>query len=190
MTTENPASATLEMWREWIGKSSEFWGRLSRGAEPQTVSEAWRDFLAQWSASWFKALSQQGTPEIAQAGQKLWMEQIEAWAQVLAKVMNTEAFAELLGRSLTQVLTQTQRAREVVGPQIDSALWQMNLPSRGQVERLAERVVGLEERLDDLEAQNRAVLKEIRGLAARLSSGPAEPRKGAARERRKRAKSS
>jgi len=38
----------------------------------------------------------------------------------------------------------------------------MNLPSRSQIDRLFERVVGIEERLDDLESDSRQIRRSLK----------------------------
>jgi hypothetical protein len=42
------------------------------------------------------------------------------------------------------------------------ALRALNLPSREQIDRLFERVIGIEERLDDLEDNTRQILRRLR----------------------------
>ncbi len=40
----------------------------------------------------------------------------------------------------------------------------MNLPSRSQIDRLFERMVGIEERLDDLETDSRQIRRTLRHM--------------------------
>ena len=42
------------------------------------------------------------------------------------------------------------------------ALRALNLPSREQIDRLFERIIGIEERLDDLEDNTRQILRRLR----------------------------
>jgi hypothetical protein len=42
------------------------------------------------------------------------------------------------------------------------ALRALNLPSREQIDRLFERIIGIEERLDDLEDDTRQILRRLR----------------------------
>jgi hypothetical protein len=51
---------------------------------------------------------------------------------------------------------------KAANPQIDMALRALNLPSREQIDRLFERVIGIEERLDDLEDNTRQILRRLR----------------------------
>ena len=37
----------------------------------------------------------------------------------------------------------------------------LNMPSRGQIDRLFERVIGLEDRIDDLEDENRKLRAQV-----------------------------
>lgn len=190
MTTNNPdlSGATLEFWKEWADKSREFWSKMPSAGQPQDSSQVWREFFTLWSESWFKTFSQQATPDVFQSGQKLWTDQIEAWSQVFARVMNTESFSKLLGESLNRSLTWAQRGSDTLNPQIDNALWTMNLPSRSQIDRLLNRVIGLEEQLDDLEAQNRQLLKELKALSANAAARPEARQEAVAPKRGRRSK--
>jgi hypothetical protein len=59
-------------------------------------------------------------------------------------------------------LAWQDRAAKAANPQIDMALRALNLPSREQIDRLFERIIGIEERLDDLEDNTRQILRRLR----------------------------
>ena len=50
------------------------------------------------------------------------------------------------------------------------ALRALNLPSREQIDRLFERVIGIEERLDDLEDNTRQILRRLREKSSTTAS--------------------
>ena len=98
-------------------------------------------------------------PEIFRDAQKQWTDQLESMAKLFAKAMSTEEFAKMLGQYMEQPLYWQERMSKATSPQVDATLRSMNLPSRAQIDRLFERIIGLEERLDDLEDQNRLIIK-------------------------------
>ena len=90
------------------------------------------------------------------------MEQLEALAQGFSNVMGTEAFSAMQSKFFEQNLAWQDKAAKMINPQTDAALQALNLPSRNQIDRLMERVIGIEERLDDLEADTRQILRQLR----------------------------
>ena len=62
------------------------------------------------------------------------------------------------------------RAAKAANPQIDMALRALNLPSREQIDRLFERIIGIEERLDDLEDNTRQILRRLRDKSSTTPS--------------------
>ena len=80
---------------------------------------------------------------------------------MFAEVMGTEAFANLLGRYMEQSLVAQQRTATAAEPQMDALLKSFNMPSRSQIDRMFERVIGLEDRIDDLEDENRRMRRQL-----------------------------
>jgi hypothetical protein len=76
--------------------------------------------------------------------------------------MGTEAFSTMQSKFFEQNLTWQDKLAKAANPQIDMALRALNLPSREQIDRLFERVIGLEERLDDVEDDLRQILRRLR----------------------------
>ena len=120
-------------------------------------------------------------PEAFQNAQKQWSEQLEAMAKTFADIMGTEAFANVLGRYMEQSLVWQVRAANAAEPQLDAMLKSYNLPSRSQIDRLFEHVIGLEDRIDDLEDENRKLRAQVeaalkppapRGRSRAADSGP------------------
>ena len=143
------------------------------------LQQMWQQFYNTWAEQ-----AQQGMasgvpgPEVSLNAQKQWSEQLEAMAKTFAEVMGSEAFANMLGRYMEQTLVWQQRMANTSEPQQDSMLKAMNMPSRGQIDRMFERVIGLEDRIDDLEDENRKlrarVEEALRTPAARSRSRAAE----------------
>lgn len=124
--------------------------------------QMWQQFYNTWAEQAQKAMSSgaQG-PEVLLNAQKQWSDQLEAMAKTFAEVMGTEAFASMLGRYMEQNLVWQNRMANATEPQQDSMLKAMNMPSRGQIDRMFERVIGLEDRIDDLEDENRKLRAQV-----------------------------
>lgn len=120
-------------------------------------------------------------PEVLLNAQKQWAEQLEAMAKMFAEVMGTEAFASMLGKYMEQSLVWQQRVLKQTEPQQDAMLKSLNMPSRSQIDRMFERVIGLEERLDDIEDENRKLRGQLEAALrqpaprSRAPKAPAEP---------------
>ena len=80
---------------------------------------------------------------------------------MFSEVMGTESFANLIGRYMEQSLVLQERLVNASEPQMDSMLRAYHLPSRGQIDRMFERVIGLEDRIDDLEDESRKLRRQL-----------------------------
>ena len=78
---------------------------------------------------------------------------MDTWAKVMTDFVNTEAYAESTGAILDAWLTSSGPLRKMMQSSLTSALAELNLPSRDDVTRIAERLTNIEMRLDDMEAQ-------------------------------------
>jgi hypothetical protein len=79
--------------------------------------------------------------------------QMDAWAKMMIQLVNSDAYAESTGALLDAWLTSSGPFRNVMETSMTQALAQLNLPSRDDVTRIAERLTNIEMRLDDLEAR-------------------------------------
>ena len=78
---------------------------------------------------------------------------MDTWSKMMVDFVGTEAYAESTGAMLDAWLTTSGPLRKVMEKSMTQALAQLNLPSRDDVTRLAERLTNIEMRLDDMEAQ-------------------------------------
>jgi hypothetical protein len=78
---------------------------------------------------------------------------MEAWAKSMVELVNTAAYADATGAMLNAWLTSSAPLREAMEKSMTQVLSNLNLPSRDDVTRLAERLTNIEMRLDDLEAK-------------------------------------
>lgn len=94
---------------------------------------------------------------------------LDAWAKMMVELVNTEAYAEAQGAMLDGWLANSAPFRKATENAINQTLANLNMPSREDVTRLAERLTNIEMRLDDLDAK----LDD----ALRGGEKPARPRK-------------
>ena len=78
---------------------------------------------------------------------------MDAWAKMMVQLVNTDAYAESTGAMLDAWLTSSGPFRKVMEDSMAKTLEQLNLPSRDDVSRIAERLTHIEMRLDDLDAK-------------------------------------
>ena len=78
---------------------------------------------------------------------------MSAWAKMMVDLVNTDAYAEATGSMLDAWLTSSGPFRQVMENSMTQTLANLNLPTRDDVTRLAERLTNIEMRLDDLDAK-------------------------------------
>lgn len=76
-----------------------------------------------------------------------------SWAKMMTEFVNTEAYAESTGAMLDAWLTSSGPLRKVMETSMAQTMAELNLPTRDDITRLAERLTNIEMRLDDLDAK-------------------------------------
>jgi len=94
---------------------------------------------------------------------------LDAWSKTMLQVVNSEPYAQATATVLDAWLTSSVPFRRATEAAMAQVLACLNLPSRADVTSLAERLVNIEKRLDDLEAK----------LESKSMDGPRAPRKPA-----------
>ncbi len=84
---------------------------------------------------------------------------LDSWSKMMVELVNSDAYAESTGAMLDAWLTSSGPFRKVMETSMAQVMAQLNLPSRDDVNRIAERLTNIEMRLDDLEAQLDEVLQ-------------------------------
>jgi hypothetical protein len=90
---------------------------------------------------------------------------METWSKMMLQLVNSEAYSKATGTMLDAWLTTSTPFRKVIEMVMTQVLTNLNMPTRADVTRLAERLTNIETRLDDLDA--------------RLEDNPRAPRKPA-----------
>jgi len=80
---------------------------------------------------------------------------------VLGQAMNTEGFAQMMGRSLEQMLAAQAPVKKAGEQALDQLLVSLNLASRSQLTGVAKQIVELEERMERVEDGVQAILRRL-----------------------------
>jgi hypothetical protein len=78
---------------------------------------------------------------------------MDAWSKMMQQFVNTEGYAQATGKMLDTYLTTSAPFRNMIEQSMTHVLTQLNMPTRGDVTGLAERLTNIEMRLDDLDAK-------------------------------------
>jgi hypothetical protein len=93
---------------------------------------------------------------------------LDAWSKMMIQFVNSEAYAQATAVMLDSWLTNSWVFRKAIESSMTQALTSLNMPTRDDVTRLAERLTNIEVRLDDLEVK----LDEVRRSSRPAASGP------------------
>jgi uncharacterized protein YpuA (DUF1002 family) len=78
---------------------------------------------------------------------------MDAWSKAMIQFVNTDAYAKATGTVLDAWLTTSAPFRKAFESAITQVLINLNMPTRDDVTRLAERLTDIEKKLDDLDAR-------------------------------------
>jgi polyhydroxyalkanoic acid synthase PhaR subunit len=78
---------------------------------------------------------------------------MDAWAKAMVQAVNTETYAKSSGAMLNAYLTASIPFREMLEKTMMQALERVNMPTRADFISLAERLIQIETRLDDLDVK-------------------------------------
>jgi poly(hydroxyalkanoate) synthase III subunit E len=167
MTDVSAASQQLfEMWKKQLDEGAQAWSRLV-GANPTPTPDPlsfWKPAMEHGLQTWARIFATTPvTPDLMSQWKQFLDQSIEAWSKALGHVMNTDGFAQAMGRSLEQWMASYAPAKKAADQSVEAALQALNLPTRAQVTSLAKQIMELEERLDRLEDGIAAVLRRLDG---------------------------
>ena len=78
---------------------------------------------------------------------------MDSWSKMMIQLVNTDAYAQASGAMMDAWLTTSTPFRKALETTMTQVLTQLNMPTRGDVTSLAERLTNIEMRLDDIEAK-------------------------------------
>ncbi|MCA9247693.1 MAG: hypothetical protein KDA42_11270 [Planctomycetales bacterium] len=102
---------------------------------------------------------------------------MDAMAKTMVELVNTDAYAEATGAMLDAWLTSSGPFRKTLEQSMTQTLANLNLPTRDEVTRLAERMTNLEMRLDDIDAKLDDCLRALQSFSSPGKSKSSEGRK-------------
>ena len=167
MNDVSAASQQLfEIWKKQLDESTQAWTRLL-GQNPTPTPDPfsfWKPAMEHGLQQWARIFATTPvTPDLMGQWKQFLDQSIEAWSKALGQVMNTNEYAEAMGKSLEQWLAAYAPIKKQADQGIEAALQALNLPTRTQVVSLAKQLMDLEERLDRLEDGISAVLRRLEG---------------------------
>ncbi len=170
---ETTASQQLfDLWKRQVEEGADAWARLLSQAPSTTAVDPmglWRPAMEQAVKAWASLLAATPvTPDFLARWKQLTDQTIETWSRAFSQVMNTEAFAEMLGRTLDQVLSTASPVKRAAEPAVDNALKVIGLPSRAQVTSVATQLVDLDERIDRIEDGLSAIARRLEEMGRAL----------------------
>jgi hypothetical protein len=163
----DPAAASqqlFEAWRRQFEEGANAWARVltQTPAAPPDPTRLWAPMMEQWVQAWARTFAQTPmSPDLLGQWKQFLDQSIDAWSRALGQVMNTEGFAQMLGRYLDQWLVTTAPLKKAADQGIDQALQTLNLASRSQLTAVAKQIVELEERVERIEDAVNAVLRAV-----------------------------
>ncbi|HET7340062.1 MAG TPA: poly(R)-hydroxyalkanoic acid synthase subunit PhaE [Methylomirabilota bacterium] len=165
MTDATTATTQLfDLWRKQIEDSTQAWTRLVSQAPtpPPDPLAFWRPVLNQGLEQWARMFAiTPVTPDLIAQWKQFLDQWIEAWSRVLNQSMHTEAFAQLMGRSLEGWLAAQAPVKKAGEQALEQMTTQLNLASRSQLTAVAKQIVELEERLERVEDGVQAILRRL-----------------------------
>jgi hypothetical protein len=100
---------------------------------------------------------------------------MDAWSKMMIQMVNTEAYAQATATMLDAWLSTSGPFRKAIETAMTQVLSNLNMPTRGDVISLADRLTNIEMRLDDLEAKLEEGLHTAAGAAPRRTRKPSTP---------------
>ena len=167
MNDVSAASQQLfDIWKKQLDEGTQAWAKLL-GNNPTPTPDPlsfWKPAMEHGLQQWSRIFATTPvTPDLMTQWKQFVDQSIEAWSRALGQVMNTEQFAEAMGKSLDQWLLSYAPVKKQADQGIEATLQALNLPTRTQVVGLAKQLVDLEERLDRLEDGIAAILRRLEG---------------------------
>lgn len=127
MTEQHHMTDMENLWLEWSRANQDLWNRILQSWTNPTGPG---DIFSLW-LEWNKA------------NQDLWNRMLQSWIE-------TETFAQLLGKAMQNYLTMHEAFGKAVQEYMVQALQTMKIASADDITRLAEMIINLENKVDQL----------------------------------------
>jgi hypothetical protein len=127
MTEQHRTTDIENLWLEWNKANQDLWNRMLQSWTNPTRQG---DIFSLW-------------PEWNKANQDLWNRMLQSWIE-------TETFAQLLGKAMQNYLTMHEAFGKALQEYMVQALQTMKIASADDITRLAEMIINLENKVDQL----------------------------------------
>ena len=127
MTEQHRMTDMENLWLDWSRANQDLWNRMLQSWTSPTGPG---DIFSLW-LEWNKA------------NQDLWNRMLQSWIE-------TETFAQLLGKAMQNYLTMHEAFGKAVQEYMVQALQTMKIASADDITRLAEMIINLENKVDQL----------------------------------------
>jgi uncharacterized protein YicC (UPF0701 family) len=127
MTEQHRTTDIENLWLEWNKANQDLWNRMLQSWTNPTRQG---DIFSLW-------------PEWNKANQDLWNRMLQSWIE-------TETFAQLLGKAMQNYLTMHEASGKALQEYMVQALQTMKIASADDITRLAEMIINLENKVDQL----------------------------------------
>ncbi|MGH7390282.1 MAG: hypothetical protein ACREM3_12615 [Candidatus Rokuibacteriota bacterium] len=168
----------FEMWRRQVEEGAQAWSRVMSGAQPPPPAAVdptafWKPLVDQWVQAWAAAFARTPmTPDVMPQWKQFVDQSIEVWSRALGQAMNSEAFAQMLGRYLDHWLAVSAPVRKANDETVEAALQTLNLASRTQLTAVARQIVELDERVERVEEALTAIMRRLDEVSRTLATPP------------------
>ncbi|MXY24039.1 MAG: hypothetical protein F4Y45_05895 [Acidobacteria bacterium] len=168
------------MWRKQVEAGTEAWVKAaqqmtSQGQvpNPPDPTQFWRQFssFGMPGASPFPGTGPID-PDVLAQWKRFLDEWLAAWSRALEQVMQTEEFAQALGKTLDQFLNVQAKARQATESTTKTVIDSLGLPSRDQVVGLSRQMMDLEDRIESLADKLDALAARPPAAAAPAATTP------------------
>jgi len=127
MTEQHRTTEIENLWLEWNKANQDLWNRMLQSWTNPTRQG---DIYSLW-------------PDWNKANQDLWNRMLQSWIE-------TETFAQLLGKAMQNYLTMHDAFGKALQEYMVQALQTMKIASADDITRLAEMIINLENKVDQL----------------------------------------
>jgi hypothetical protein len=185
MTDATGADALLNFWKTQVEEATKAWTRAVSQTQAVDPAQFWRPVMDPAINAWAEVLARGPvSPDVLGQWKQFLDQWIDAWGQALERAMQTDAFAQALGRYLDQWVAGQAPVRKAASEMSEITAAALGVASRSDVAAMQRQLTDLEDRIDELHDQMRALLTRSgaartrpRSQTRRLARTPRRPGK-------------
>lgn len=160
MTEAAGADALLNFWKTQMEEATKTWARAVGHAQTVDAAEFWRPVMDPAINAWTEVLARGPVSPDLMGQRKQFLDQwIDTWGKALEAAMQTDAFAQVLGRYLDQWVAVQAPARQAASEMSEMTAAALGVVSRNDIAAMRQQLTDLEDRLDELQEQMGMLLR-------------------------------